>query len=58
MSLDFDVLVNGRRVDTGIYIITEICSQGKPKYLHFNNYKTNKNSVIVPIEEIKKILNI
>lgn len=50
------MLVAGKVIDTGTYKITEMLLNGEPRYLHFDNYKTGRNSAIVPISEIKKIL--
>ena len=58
MKGELGVLVWGKQVDTGTYIVSEMLLEGIPTHLHFNNYKTNKNSAIVPIDAIKSILEL
>ena len=42
----------------GSYTYSVLGYSNKPSFLHINNHKTNKNSVLVPIDVIKNIIDI
>lgn len=52
-----DVLTVFDQVAKGSYIYTVMGYNDKPSVIHINNHKTNNNSVIVPIEVLKGLIN-
>ena len=45
-----------KSVDDGEYILSLMGARGLPTHVHINNYKTNKNSVIVPLGSLNALL--
>ena len=51
-----EVLTVFKQIELGSYIYTVMGYKDKPSTVHINNTKTNKNSVIVPIEVLEDLL--
>jgi len=52
------VLTITDQYEEGPWVYTLLGYNNKPTFLHINNHVTNKNSVLVPLDVVKNIIDI